>query len=88
MNDLLRFLSEWDLETPQARADKTPYILRWPKTVGNDSASESLLELLRVNGRIVGGRSLEDDEKNALGRAVKKGMVFPDNGQYFPSSAA
>ena len=78
VNQILAFLSEWADETPQDRASASRFASQWFQRLGFSDASERLLELLRVNGRIVAGRYLPQEERNALRRAKEQKLVFCD----------
>ncbi len=88
VNQVMAFLSEWAEETPQERASASRYASRWFQTLGFDPASEALLELLRVNGRIVAGRCLPKEESNLLRRARAAELLFHDESAhaYYPAS--
>jgi hypothetical protein len=78
VNQVLTFLSEWANETPQDRASASRYASQWFQRLGFSEASERLLELLRVNGRIVAGQYLPKEESSTLRRAKEKGLVAHD----------
>ncbi len=78
VNQVLAFLSEWADETPQDRASASRYASQWFQRLGFSEASERLLELLRVNGRIVAGQYLPKDERDTRRRAEEKGLVAYD----------
>jgi hypothetical protein len=61
VNQVLAFLAEWAEETPQDRASASRYASRWFQCLGFSDASECLLELLRINGRIVSGQYLSKE---------------------------
>ncbi len=88
VNQVLAFLSEWAVETPQDRAGASRYASLWFQRLGFSEASERLLELLRVNGRILAGQYLPKEERNALRRAKEQELVFYDENAkaYFPAS--
>ena len=75
VNQLLAFLSEWAEETPQERAGASRYASRWFQCLGFSEASVRLLELLRVNGRIVPGRCALDEERNVIRRAKENDLL-------------
>ncbi|MGE9266467.1 MAG: hypothetical protein ACQKBY_00100 [Verrucomicrobiales bacterium] len=85
INSLLAFLSEWQNETPNQRASSSHFASRWFQNLGFTTEAESLLEMLRVNGRIVGGSTLTEAERKALRTAKRKGLIFSDRGSLYPS---
>jgi hypothetical protein len=78
VNQVLAFLAEWAEETPQDRASASRYASRWFQCLGYSDASECLLELLRINGRIVSGQYLPKELGCMARRAKKEGLVFYD----------
>ena len=78
VNQVLAFLSEWADETPQDRASASRFASQWFQRLSFSEASERLLELLRVNGRIVAGQYLPKEESNTLRRAKENGLVAYD----------
>jgi hypothetical protein len=78
VNQVLAFLAEWAEETPQDRASESRYASQWFQRLGFSDASECLLELLRINGRIVSGQYLPKELNCMVKRAKEEGLVFYD----------
>ena len=86
INELLSFVSEWSGETPQQRASSSRFASRWFQCLGFAEPVERVLELLRVNGRITLGRTLDLDGKNVLRRAEKAGLICVAGGLCYPAA--
>ena len=79
VNQLLSFLTECAEETPQDRAGASGFASQWFMRLDHSPASVSLLERLRVNGRIVWGECLSLEERNLVRRAKERGLLLSDS---------
>lgn len=86
INELLSFLSEWSGETPQQRASSSRFARRWFQSLGFQKPVEQMLELLRINGRITRGRTLNQDGHNVLRSAERKGLIRVFSGVCYPAA--
>ena len=85
LNDLLAYLATWSNLPPQRLVASEQYLERWKRVFGSQGHTLSVYELLRSNGRIVGGVSLTQDQQRTLRTAKRRGLVACRNGAFYPA---
>lgn len=89
-NDLLDHLKIFLNESPTDRAATSRYAARWFQRLGINEDSINLLEILRLNGRIIRGKHLSQTEKILVRRAKDNGLLIaygrsPRNRPLYPA---
>lgn len=85
INDLLAYLREFRDGAPKDRAKASTYASRWFLLLGHSDASQRAYGMLCKNGRIVRGKSLNQDERDLIQRAKNKGLVLSRSGVIYPA---